>query len=190
MNLTFHKKAGRTLGAATLASTLTCALTLGACGDINSSWEVKGGGYLKYSINGDGPYTIELAKNDVEPPFYVNNSHHYFYFRTRLDESDRDDQISLMVNNPKTGTALTPVGRASLNGRYDYVTWLRAQSTAQAPVITDSSTIKFDQIIEDSLWTADLDLYFKDCRSGKCIDSLPPLHLTGRLRYWVPSSER
>ena len=54
----------------------------------------------------------------------------------------------------------------------------------------NGSTIKFDEIIGDSLWTADLDLYFKDCRSGLCSDKLPPLHVTGRLRYWVPDSER
>ena len=186
MNLTFHKKAGRTLGVTTLIS----ALMLAACGDINSSWEVKGGGYIKYTLNDDGPYSIELAKNDVEPPFYVNNSHHYFYLQTRLDESKRGDQIALMVNDVKTGTALAPVARASLNGRYQYVTWMREQFSPEAPLIGDSSTVKFDEIIGDSLWTADLDLYFKDCRSGSCSDSLPPLHFKGRLRYWVPASER
>ena len=180
MNLTFYKKI--VLGAV--------ALMFCACGDINSSWEVKGGGYIKYTIDDEGPFTIELAKNDVEPPFYVNNSHRYFYLCTRLKESKRGDQISLMVNSPKTGTDLTPVGKASLNGRYEYVTWLRTQSTAVAPIITSKSTVKFDEIIGDSLWTANLDLYFKDCRSGKCIDSLPPLHLSGRLRYWVPADER
>ena len=178
----FRKKAGIALG--------TIALALTACGDINSSWEVKGGGYLKYTIDDEGPFSIELAKNDVEPPFYVNNSHHYFYFCTRLEESKRGDQLSLMVNKPRTGTFLTPVSRASIDGRFQNVTWLRVQSTIEAPLIDDSSTIKFDEIIGDSLWTADLDLYFKDCRSGTCIDSLRPLHLKGRLRYWVPDSER
>ncbi|MBR2271919.1 MAG: hypothetical protein IJ912_06225 [Fibrobacter sp.] len=180
MNLTFCKKIA--LG--------TVALMLGACGDINNSWEAKGGGYIKYEIDDDGPYTIELDKDDVEPPFYVNNSHRYFYFCSRISESERGDQISLMVNNPKTGTALTPVAQAQLNGRLQYVTWLRVKSTLQSPLISKKSTIKFDEIINDSLWTADLDLYFKDCRTGKCIDSLPPIHLTGRLRYWVPADER
>jgi hypothetical protein len=180
--LTFHKKAGLTLGA--------LALTLLACGDINSSWEVKGGGYFKYTFNGEGPYTIELAKNDVEPPFYVNNSHHYFYFCTNIEESKRGDQISLMVHNPQTGKDLTPVDRASLNGRYQYVTWMREQFSPEAPLIPDSSTIRFDEIIGDSLWTADLELYFRDCRTGVCIDTLPPIHISGRLRYWVPADER
>ena len=182
MNLTFHKKAGIALG--------TIALALTACGDINNSWEVRGGGYLKYTLNGDGPYTIELDKNDVEPPFYVNNSHHYFYFCTRIEESKQGDQLSLMVNSPQTGKELSPVGRASLNGRMQNVSWLRANFATEAPLIVDSSTIKFDEIIKDSLWTADLDLYFMDCRSGTCSDSLPPLHLSGRFRYWVPDSER
>ena len=182
MNLTFRKKACIALG--------TIALALCGCGDINSSWEVKGGGYIKYSINDEGPFTIELAKNDVEPPFYVNNSHHYFYLRTRLEESERGDQLALMVNNPQTGKFLTPVSRALVNGHYETVTWFRSQLTDEAPLIADNSTIKFDEIIGDSLWTADLDLYFTDCRSGLCNDRLPPLHLTGRLRYWVPADER
>jgi len=180
--LTFCKKACIALG--------TIALALCGCGDINSSWEVKGGGYIKYSINDEGPFTIELAKNDVEPPFYVNNSHHYFYLRTRLEESERGDQLALMVNNPQTGKFLTPVSRALVNGHYETVTWFRSQLTDEAPLIADNSTIKFDEIIGDSLWTADLDLYFTDCRSGLCNDRLPPLHLTGRLRYWVPADER
>ena len=188
MNLTFCKKIA--LGTVALTSVLTCAIALGACGDINNSWEAKGGGYIKYTINDDGPYTIDLDKDDVEPPFYVNNSHRYFYFCTRTSESDRGDQISLMVNNPKTGTALTPVARASLNGRLQYVTWIRVKSTVESPLIADSSTIKFDEIINDSLWTADLDLYFKDCRTGTCSNNKAPLHLQGRLRYWVPASER
>lgn len=161
------------------------------CSDINSSWENNGGGYLKYTVNGEGPYTIELAKNDVEPPFYVNNSHHYFYFCTNIEESERGDQFSLMVTNPhNTGKDLTPVTRASINERYQYVTWMRAQFSPEAPIIPDSSSIRFDEIIDDSLWTAKLNLYFKDCRTGACIDSLPPLHIEGRLRYWVPASER
>jgi len=172
------------------AAALSGLIALLGCGDINSSWEVKGGGYLKYSVNGEGPYTIELDKNDVEPPYYVNNSHHYFYLLTRLQESDRGDQFSLMVQSPQTGKKLTPVRRAKINGRNQDITWMREQRSPEAPLIADSSTIKFDEIIGDSLWTADLDLYFLDCRSGSCLDSLPPIHVTGRLRYWVPDSER
>lgn len=168
----------------------TFATTLMGCSDINSSWEVKGGGYFKYTVNGEGPYTIDLDKNDVEPPYYVNNQHHYFYFQTQLSASSRKDQFALLVNNPSTGKDLTPVALASINGRMQNVTWMKAEGSSQSPIIPDSSSIHFDEIIGDSLWTADLNLYFKDCRSGSCKDALPPLHVKGRLRYWVPEDER
>lgn len=169
---------------------LPFTLLFSSCADINDSWESKGGGFFKYSVNGEGSYNIELGKNDVEPPFYVNNSHHYFFVRTRMDESDQGDQLSLMVNSPQTGKDLTPVGKANINGRFQDVTWMRIRYSPESPLIFDSSTVRFDEIIGDSLWTADLSLYFKDCRSGTCVDSLPPIHVTGRLRYWVPDSER
>ncbi|MCQ2106297.1 MAG: hypothetical protein MJZ26_10955 [Fibrobacter sp.] len=163
---------------------------IAGCADINNSWEVKGGGYFKYTIDGEGPFTIDLAKNDVEPPFYVNNMHHYFFFRTRIEESKRGDQFSILVNNPSTNGNLQPVERASVNGRYQNVSWMRQEHSIEAPIIPDSSYLHFDEIINDSLWTADVELYFKDCRSGTCRDSLPPVHVSGRLRYWVPESER
>lgn len=169
---------------------LAVTAVITACSGINDSWEVKGGGYFKYSINDEGPYSIELAKNDVEPPFYVNNSHHYFYFHTRLEESKRGDQFAIMVNAPSTGKDLTPVVRASIGGRMQVVSWMRSEKSIEFPIIPDSSTVRFDEIKNDSLWTAKMDLYFKDCRSGTCNDSLPPLHITGRLRYWVPDDER
>ena len=54
------------------------AMSLGllACSGINDSWEVKGGGYIKYSINDGKKYTIELGPDDVEVPF-IRNSYHY-----------------------------------------------------------------------------------------------------------------
>ena len=179
MNLTFHKKACVTLGA--------IVLSLSACGDINNSWEVKGGGYVKYKLNDDGPFSIELARNDVHVP--SNSNSHYFQIQTRIEESKQGDQLSLMVNKPLVGKKLAPVGRASLNGRMQTVSWFRAQFASEAPIIADSSFIKFDER-SDSLWSADLDLYFMDCRSGSCSDSLPPIHLTGRLRYWVAEDDR
>ncbi|MCF0224509.1 MAG: hypothetical protein HUK20_09575 [Fibrobacter sp.] len=165
-------------------------MTLFSCGEINSSWEVKGGGYFKYSVNGGGSHTIELGKNDCEPPFYVNNSHHYFYFKTQMSESDQGDQFSLMVNNPSTNGKLKPVAKASIDGHYQIITWMRHQNSTESPLIEDSSYIHFDEIIRDSLWTANVELDFMDCRSGKCHDSLPPIHVSGRLRYWVPADER
>lgn len=178
MNLNFPKKTGVALGA--------IAFLLGACGDINNSWEVKGGGYIKYKMGDEDSHTIELAREDVHVP---NINRHYIQIQTRIEESKRGDQISIMVNEPQIGKALTPVGRANLNGRFQYVTWMREQFSPEAPLVPDSSTIKFDER-SDSLWSADLDLYFKDCRSGSCSDSLPPLHLTGRLRYWVAEDDR
>lgn len=171
-------------------SGIALSLALAGCADINSSWEVDGGGYFKYSIDGDGPYTIELSKNDVEPPFYVNNSHHYFYAHSRLEESSRKDQFALMVNAPSTGKKLTPVAMASMNGKMQVVTWMRFQNSSENPLISDSGYVRFDEIINDSLWTCDVDLYFKDCRAGSCKEGLDPIHVTGRLRYWVPDSER
>jgi len=168
----------------------TSLTLLNACGGINDSWEVKGGGYFKYSVNGSGSYTIELDKDDVEPPYYVNNSHHYFLMRTRIEESERGDQFSLMVNKPTTGTNLTPVYQASVSGKYQVVSWMRAENSIEAPLIPDSSVVKFDEIVKDSLWTADVDLYFRDCRSGSCNDSQTPLHIVGRFRYYIPADER
>lgn len=169
---------------------LSLALMLAACGDINNSWEVKGGGYFKYSVNGEGPFTIELDKNDVEPPFYVNNQHRYFYAHTRLEASSRDEQFSLLVAAPTTGKDLPIVARANIGGRMKTVSWMKAQNSIEGSVITDSSFMHFDEMDHDSIWTADVDAYFKDCRPGTCKDSLPPLHVTGRLRYWVPADER
>ena len=81
---------------------VTLSLGLVACSGINDSWEVKGGGYIKYKINGGESHTIELDADDVEIPF-IRNSHHYLYVKTQLEESSRGDQIAFMVNNPKLG---------------------------------------------------------------------------------------
>lgn len=173
---------------------IAASLLLMACSDINSSWEVDGGGYIKYKINGEGPYTINLSKNDAEPPFYVNNSHSYFYFQTSLRESKRGDQISLLVQSPVVGKKMPPVSRANVNGHMEPVTWMRVNNSTEATLINDSahaSYIHFDEIIKDSLYTADLNLYFTDCRlEDSCNESLPPIHVTGRLRYWIPMDER
>lgn len=169
------------------------AIALASCGNINNSWEVKGGGYFKYSINGDSKkYTIELNKNDCEPPFYVNNTHHYFLLKTRVEESDRGDQFSIMVNAPATGRKITPVGTL---GSKQVVTWMRQNFSATSPlaedsIYIDSSYVKFDEIIPDSLWTADVNLFFVDCSGEVCDESKPPIHITGRLRYYVPEDER
>ena len=157
---------------------LAAGFLLAACSDINDSWEVNGGGYLKYRINDDKELTIELDEDDVEVPF-IKNSHHYFYVKTETTESKREDQFSIMVNRPTLGD--NPVVQ-----RYS---WFSYASMTQAPILEDSSSVHFDQK-DDSTWTATLDLYTPDCRSGKCIDTLPRLHITGRLRYWIPADWR
>jgi len=173
----------------------TLALATGglllSCAEINSSWEVDGGGYIKYKVNGEGPFTIELSEDDVEVP---DAYRHYLYLKTRKEESKRGDQISLMVSNPKTASKLDPVSKANVNGHIQDITWMELQnSEGQGPLVDDSthnSYIKFDEIIKDSLYTADLNLYFQDCRRGACDENLPPIHVTGRLRYWIPMDER
>jgi len=190
MNLISLKTPAKKTATAAILTAGNLALFLGACSGINDSWEVKGGGYLKYSINGEGSYSIELSKDDVEPPYYVNNSHHYFYMESRLEESDRKDQIALMVNTPSTGKDLTPVAKANINGKMETVSWMRIDNSEPGALIPDSSSIHFDEIINDSLWTAKVDLYFQDCRKEACNDELPPIHIKGRLRYWVPADER
>jgi hypothetical protein len=149
-----------------------------ACSDINEGWEVDGGGYLKYEINGEDERTIELDEDDVEVPF-IRNNHHYFLLTTRISESKRGDQFSIMVNRPVLGD--NPVVQ-----RYS---WFNYGSLTQAPILADKSTIHFDQK-DDSTWTANLDLYTPDCRSGRCVDTLPNLHITGRLRYWIDPDDR
>ncbi len=161
-----------------LKLSLAVAFLLTACSDINEGWEVDGGGYLKYEINGEDERTIELGRNDVEVPF-IRNSHQYFLVKTRTSESKRRDQFSIMVNRPILGD--NPVVQ-----RYS---WFNYGSLTQAPIIADSSIVKFDQK-DDSTWTASLDLYTPDCRSGKCVDTLPNLHITGRLRYWIAPDDR
>ena len=161
-----------------LKLSLAVAFLLTACSDINEGWEVDGGGYLKYEINGVDEQTIELDRNDVEVP-YIRNSHRYFLVKTRASESKRRDQFSIMVNRPILGD--NPVVQ-----RYS---WFNYGSLTQAPIIADSSIVKFDQK-DDSTWTASLDLYTPDCRSGKCVDTLPNLHITGRLRYWIAPDDR
>ena len=155
------------------------ALGLMACSGINDSWEVKGGGYVKYKINGGKDRTVELAPDDVEIPF-IRNRHHYLFAKTRIEESDEGDQLSFMVNSPILGN------NAPVQGQYS---WFIAGHSEKGLIDASRSTVHFDQK-DDSTWTADLDLYATDCRSGHCVDTLPALHITGRFRYWIPKEDR
>ena len=159
--------------------TIAMSLSLIACSGITDSWEVKGGGYIKYKINDGESYTIELAPDDVEIPF-IRNSHHYLYVKTRPEESSRGDQFAFMVNRPTLGD------NAPVQGQYS---WFITEESEKGTIFADSSTIHFDQK-DDSTWTANLSLYTQDCRSGRCKDNLPRLHITGRFRYWIPKEDR
>ena len=156
------------------------ALLLG-CGDINSSWENDGGGYIKYQINGSESYTIELGPKDVE---LTNYHRHYFHFKTRIEESDRNDVIEAVVNRPKLGD--NPIVGDVGEKKYSSV---RIEGSPKGSIYSDESLMHFDQM-DDSIWTADIDFYVQDCRSGICSDTLPRIHITGRFRYWIPADER
>lgn len=153
---------------------LAISCTIG-CSDINDSWEVNGGGYLKYTFNGGKSYTIELAKDDVRRPDYGRS---YFQVNTRAKESKKGDQFSIVVNRPILGENTPESG----------YTWMIAEKSIKGYLTGDSNVVIFDQK-DDSTWTADVDLHFSDCRSGNCNDSIP-IHIKGRLRYWVAMDDR
>lgn len=155
------------------------AALLYACSGINDSWEAKGGGYIKYNVGKESSQTIELARKDVEIPF-IRNSHHYLLIKTRADESSQGDQFSIMVNRPVLGE------NHPVQGQYS---WFVHKKSAPGRILAEQSLVKFDQK-DDSTWTADLDLYAKDCHIDTCPDSLPPLHITGRFRYWISPDDR
>lgn len=166
---------------------LTALALLTGCGNINNSWEVKGGGYIKYSVNGSEKYTLELKAEDC---ILTSVNRHYIQCTSQIQNSKRGDQISIMVYEPSTSGKLPLVPKAIIGGREQDVTWMRQENSEKAPLIPDSSYIHFDEIIRDSLWTANLELYFKDCRSGRCLDSSAPVHISGRFRYWVSEDDR
>jgi len=150
---------------------LAGALALLACGDINKSWESDGGGYIKYQINDSENYTIELGPDDVELTSYHR---HYFHFKTRYQESKRNDAMEVMINRPKLGD----------NPVVEQYSWFSMEGSPKGIIFGDQSVMHFDQM-DDSTWTADIDFYIQDCRSGICSDTLPRLHVTGRFRYWI-----
>ena len=149
---------------------------LQACGDLNSSWENDGGGYIKYQIGDSKTYTLELDEDDVELP---TNRRHYFFFQTKIEKSDRKDAFAAMVYDPSLGD----------NPIVEGYSWARIEGSPKGIIYGDESVIRFDQK-DDSTWTADFDFYVQDCRSGICSDSLPRIHITGRFRYWIPADER
>ena len=160
-----------------LSAIFSLALILSGCSDINDSWEVKGGGYLKYSINDGKSYTIELDADDVIRPDYGRS---YFQVQTRLKESSRGDQFSIVVNRPSLG----------YNNADPTYSWMIAERSEKGYLVGDSNIVHFDQKDNDTTWTANIDLHFQDCRKGDCSDQNPTLHVKGRLRYWIPYDKR
>jgi len=141
-----------------------------ACENLNSGWEFDGGGYVKYKLNGKDSYELEYDANDVILP---TTNRHFILAKTQSNSSGHS--LTFMVYSPKLGRNSPVYTETS----FSFATGPKATLTG------DSNFITIDQK-DDSTWTADLSLYFTDCRSGECIDSLPPVHLTGRFRYWLP----
>ena len=158
-------------------SSISALFLLLGCSEINDSWEVKGGGYLKYSVNGGKSYTIELDADDVIRPDYGRS---FFQVQTRLDASKRGDQFSIVVNRPTLG----------YNEADPTYSWMIAERSEKGSLVGDSNIVHFDQKDNDTTWTANIDLYFQDCRAGDCDNDKPPLHIVGRLRYWIAEDDR
>lgn len=148
---------------------LLFSLLLIACENINSGWEVDGGGFLKYKLNGQDSYQLEYGPDDVALPA---TGRHFISAVTKKEASG--SSVSFLVREPK-------LGKNPLVAEYTYFIY---NSGPKAALIGDSNFVTFDQK-DDSTWTADLNLYFIECRSGVCIDSMPPVHFTGRFRYWL-----
>ena len=164
------------------------AAALWSCGSINDSWEVHGGGYFKYTIEDtDIKDSIGLERDDVH---LTNSNRKYFQMETREGEGKYGNQFEVTINR-----ALS-IGRFRAYAGYS---WMVYENSAQGILIEyirdkegkaiDSSYFHFDERSEDK-WTANVNLYFQDCRKGECNDSLPPVHVTGRFRYYVAAADR
>lgn len=150
-----------------------CSLLFIACENLNSGWEIDGGGYVKFKLNEQTTYELEYEANSVILP---TTNRHFILAQTKEDSSGHS--LIFMVYSPKLGK----------NNPVSTETYFSYASGPKASLTGDSNSITIDQK-DDSTWTADLDLSFIDCRSGECLDSLPPVHLTGRFRYWLPEEE-
>ena len=157
-----------------------CALaaSLTACSGINDSWEVKGGGFLKYSINDKDECTQELGKNDVEIPF-IRNQHHYLLIKIPIENSERNDQLQIMVHEPKLGE----------NGVVQDYTWIQVGGTPKARLKGSDNYVSIDQK-DKAKWTATINLHFEDCRQGRCYEDLPLITFKGRLHYWIAEDDQ
>ena len=153
--------------------------SLTACSGINDSWEVKGGGFLKYSINDEDEIQQELDRDDVEIP-YIRNKHHYLLIKIPMEHSERKEAFSVMVNSPKLGmNSVSPTNYS----------WIQFDGSPKAFITGDSNYVHIDQK-DDTKWTATINLHFEDCRQGKCNDSRPPILFKGRMHYWIAEDDR
>ena len=118
----------------------TAIAGLTACSGINDSWEVKGGGYLKYSINGGEEITQELERNDVEIP-YIRNNHHYLLIKVPIDRSERKDQMNIMVNEPK-------LGKNAIVASYTWLQVLRDVLTVIDAVLEVTAALDFPALVD------------------------------------------
>ena len=109
--------------------------SLTACSGINDSWEVKGGGFIKYSINDSTEINQELERNDVEIPF-IRNQHHYLLITIPAKRSSRHDQLSIMINDPR-------LGKNSVIPGY---TWIQVNGSPKAYIKGDSNYVNIDNI--------------------------------------------
>lgn len=155
------------------ALSLPLFLLLSACSEINSGWEVDGGGYIKYQINGGSSHTIGLDVDDVTLP---STNRHYISVTTQQDSSSRGDVIAFMIYQPT-------LGKNEVVSNYTYFV---QEYGPKGAVIADSSYITLDETgaINDSIWTGNLYLYFIYCNQSTC-DDTKTNYVTGRFRYWV-----
>jgi hypothetical protein len=164
------------IAAGALSQVLCAGLT--ACSGINDSWEVKGGGFLKYSINGEDEIQQELDRDDVKIP-YIRNRHHYLQIEIPMERSERKEALSIMVYEPKLG----------MNNIVPTYTWIQFDDSPKALITGDSNYVHIDQK-DNTKWTATINLHFEDCRQGRCNSNRAPIHFKGRMHYWIAEEDQ
>ena len=162
------------------AGALCTVLCVGiaACSGINDSWEVKGGGFIKYSLDDGEEIQQELDREDVEIP-YIRNRHHYLQIRIPMERSERKEALAIMVNEPKLG----------MNNIVPTYTWIQFDDSPKALITGDSNYVHIDQK-DNTKWTATINLHFEDCRQGRCNSNRVPIHFKGRMHYWIAEEDQ
>jgi hypothetical protein len=163
------------------AGALCTVLCVGiaACSGINDSWEVKGGGFLKYSINDEDEIQQELYREDVEIP-YIRNRHHLLVIKIPAGRSARNAQLKITVYSPKLGKD---------NNIVQGETWIQFDDSPKALITGDSNYVHIDQK-DNTKWTATINLHFEDCRQGRCNSNRAPIHFKGRMHYWIAEEDQ